>query len=287
MKLALGTAQFGLDYGVANTRGKISSQDAKSILDFAAQQGIDTLDTAIAYGDSEQCLGAIGVNSWHIVTKLPAIPPNTTDVVKWLCDSVQGSLKRLNCQKLHGLLLHRPADLLSPNGEALYSGLATLRLNGVVEKIGISIYSPKELDLLWPYFHFDLIQAPFNILDNRLAASGWFTRLRKSGVELHTRSAFLQGLLLMKKEERPKAFGRWQNLWDTWESWLAEQQISPLQACLSFVLSQPEISRIIVGVDNLSHLKEILCFKDPTFPPPTDLTCSDEDLINPSRWSLL
>lgn len=288
MRIALGTAQFGLAYGVANTHGIISPNEITAILELAASRGIDTLDTAIAYGLSEQRLGEAGVGAWSIVSKLPSIPVEITDVAEWLQNSIQNSLMKMQIPKLKGLLLHQPSDLLGVHGKILYNGLVNLKESGLVEKIGISIYSTEELDSLCQLYKFDIVQAPFNFFDRRLAMSGWLKRLHRSGIEIHTRSAFLQGLLLMKPTERPEKFVRWQSLWAQWDKWLAEKSISPLQACLAFVMSHAEISRVVVGIDSLAHLKEILLYascSDCIFP--TNLICSDENLINPSSWSKL
>ena len=286
MRLALGTAQFGLDYGVANTGGKVKSDQVRAILACAANHGVNTLDTAIAYGDSEQCLGAAGVTGWQIVSKLPAFSVSDDKVEDWVQASLHGSLERLRVPSLDGLLLHRPQQLLGSHGKRLYQALDSLKHQGLVKKIGISIYDPEELDILWPHYRFDLVQVPFNIIDRRIVLSGWLERMSESGVEVHARSAFLQGLLLMQPSARLERFRRWQPLWEQWDHWLDDQGMSALQACLGFVVAQPEISRVVVGVDSLSQLQEILaCAALKTVSPPAKLYSADEELINPSRWS--
>src|SRR3990172_7099104 len=111
MKLALGTVQFGLPYGVANLHGQVSFDEARAILNYAETAGLDMLDTAVAYGNSEQHLGEIGVTQWQVVSKLPAIPEACADVAAWVGASVEASLQRLQIRQLHGLLLHSPAQL--------------------------------------------------------------------------------------------------------------------------------------------------------------------------------
>jgi hypothetical protein len=286
-RIALGTVQFGLPYGIANRAGQVGRDEAAAILIHARSMGIDTLDTAIAYGESEQRLGEIGVGHWQVVSKLPPIPESCTDVASWVRDSVRGSLERLGIAKLHGLLLHRSHQLLGDRGPALYRALCGLKDRGQVEKIGVSIYDPDELEALWPHFQLDLVQAPLNIMDRRLATSGWLMRLHEAGTEVHVRSAFLQGLLLMNDANRPEKFRAWQPLWNQWHRWLDDEALTPLQACLGFVLSQPEIDRVVVGVDSLTQLQGILAsVEHRTVIPPTLLMSSDPDLINPSRWSV-
>lgn len=285
-RLALGTAQFGMPYGVANRTGQVSRAEVARLLSNAWAAGIDTLDTAIAYGESEQVLGEIGVGRWRVISKLPALPNACVDIGGWVQESICGSLERLGIPKLLGVLLHRPQQLHGRQGEALYGALRSLKDQRLVEKIGVSIYAPDELDATWPHFHPDLVQAPFNVLDHRLASSGWLTRLHQAGTEVHTRSIFLQGLLLMDGAKLPAAFARWLPLWKQWQSWLAEQALTPLQGCLGFVLSQPEIDRVVVGIDSLEQLQGILASVDSArLTPPGTLMSEDQDLINPSRWN--
>lgn len=286
-RLALGTVQFGLPYGITNQAGQVSREEAAAILNHAWEAGIDTLDTAIAYGESEQRLGEIGVAKWRIVSKLPALQEPCKDVAGWVRESVDASLARLKVSRLSGLLLHRSQQLLSPQGGGLYRELIALKDQGKVEKIGISIYNPEELDALWPHYKIDLVQAPFNVIDRRLATSGWLTRLQQDGVEVHIRSVFLQGLLLVESAKRPAIFSHWQPLWDQWHQWLADQALTPLQGCLGFAMSSPAVDRVIVGVDNLTQLVEILSqARYCGVPAPAGLSSEDLDLVNPSRWVL-
>ena len=288
MKIALGTVQFGLAYGVANAGGKVNPAQAREILRYAENSGLDTLDTAIAYGDSEQSLGEAGVDDWQIVSKLPGIPETVVDVATWVRRSLEGSLRRLRVGRLQGLLLHRSQELLGPYGEVLFRALEGLKADGLVEKIGVSIYAPEELAALLPRYRLDLIQTPYNVLDRRISSSGWLERLVQEGVEIHSRSAFLQGLLLMAPTKRPEGFRRWQAVLNKWDQWCAHHKISSLEACLGFCLAQPQISKVVVGVDSLIHLQEIItCASSNLISPPDDLECSDEDLINPSCWSAL
>ncbi len=288
MKLALGTVQFGLDYGVANESGRIAFEDAQSILRLARASGIDTLDTAIAYGDSEAVLGQLGVQPWRVVSKLPAAPENCADVSLWVKQQTQGSLTRLGVTRLHGLLLHRPSQLLEKMGPALFDALQALKNDDLVCKIGVSVYRPAELDVLFEKYRFDLIQAPLNILDRELVESGWTAQLKAAGVEVHTRSAFLQGLLLMSEEQRPTKFNPWQSIWQEWSHWLRDTGLSPLQACLQYAVAQESIDRVVVGVDTSVQLKEIILAADGKLSSlPTFNRLQDDRLMNPTAWNQL
>lgn len=288
MRLALGTAQFGLPYGIANQDGQVTRLAAKDMLHLAAANGIDTLDTAIAYGDSEACLGEVGAQGFKLVTKLPAVPDGCADVKGWVQDQVAASLARLGVNVLYGLLLHRPNQLLEADGKILYQALQGLRETGQVQKVGVSVYAPIELEELTPRFQFDLIQAPFSLVDRRLQRTGWLQRLKDEGIEIHTRSAFLQGVLLMSQATRPAKFASWSELWSTWHEWLSRHSGSAVQACLAFPLSFSEIDRVVVGADSVSQLGQIISAVASAAPVDfPDLHCEAENLINPARWCYL
>jgi hypothetical protein len=291
VKLALGTVQFGIPYGIANQQGQVSKTEAAAILAYAHNAGMDTLDTAIAYGDSENTLGTLGIGGWNVISKLPPMPADCNNVDAWVDEQLAASLQRLKVSSLQGLLLHRPEQLLLPKqGQQLYQALRRLQEEKQVAKIGVSIYQPGELDaLLAVYNGFDLIQAPFNILDRSLINSGWLQKLHDAGTEIHIRSAFLQGLLLMPSSQRPEKFHRWQALLQQWDAWLEHNQLTALEACLHYPLSIPEISKVVVGTDSLVQLQQIIAASnrhDIPLPPDT-LQSHDPQLVNPAQWGNL
>ena len=288
MKLTLGTAQFGLDYGVANAIGQVNKEETLEILTFAKQAGINTLDTAIGYGDSEKRLGQAGIGSWNIITKLPEVNVEHSDINYWVNSQINNSLLRLNVLSVYGILLHRPLQLLEKNGSQLWNSLKGLKERSITKKIGFSVYSPDELDKLWKAgFIPDIVQAPYNVFDQRLKDSGWLSKLNDNKVEVHTRSVFLQGLLLMPSDKRPKYFSKWNNLFNEWDLWLKTDNISGLEAALNFALSEYLIDKIIVGVDNKTQLSEVIsASKKYTLCVPKILNTTDEKLINPSLWDM-
>ena len=288
MKLTLGTAQFGLDYGVANAIGQVNKEETLEILTFAKQAGINTLDTAIGYGDSEKRLGQAGIGSWNIITKLPEVNVEHSDINFWVNSQINNSLLRLNVLSVYGILLHRPLQLLEKNGSQLWNSLEGLKERSITKKIGFSVHNPDELDKLWKAgFIPDIVQAPYNVFDQRLKDSGWLSKLNDNKVEVHTRSVFLQGLLLMPSDKRPKYFSKWNNLFNEWDLWLKTNNISGLEAALNFALSEYLIDKIIVGVDNKTQLSEVIsASKKYTLCVPKILNTTDEKLINPSLWDM-
>jgi len=289
VKLALGTVQFGLHYGIANEAGQVSLGEAQSVLSLAKANEIDVLDTAIAYGASEEVLGKVGIDGFRVVTKFPSLPDDQNNVASWVTEQVRESLARLGQKKLYGLLLHRSEDLSGSKGGQLIQALADLKNGGFVQKIGVSIYSPDELEVVCDKIKIDLVQAPLNVIDRRMETTGWLDRLKDDGVEVHTRSVFLQGLLLMERTKIPQMFSRWSSLWDEWHEKLKVLGVSPLAASLAYPLSLEQVDKVIVGVDSAVQLSEILqVVENANEGPDTSfMRSTDLDLINPSNWNHL
>ena len=285
-RFALGTAQFGMRYGINNSsKAGIDINEIEEILKFSSEKKIDLLDTAMNYGDSEKKLGRCDLDKFKIVTKLSSLEGRSKNLESLLKNKINESLKNLNRSNLHALLLHNPEDLLGPNGDRIFNYLNNFKNEGVISKIGLSIYSPSILDKLIPRYEFDLVQAPFNILDTRLLDSGWLEKLNAIGIEIHARSVFLQGLLLIPSQEIPNEFKRWESIFIKIEKWSKEKNMSLIEACILFTLKQKKIDKIILGIDSLKHLKEILKidFKKNILGLPK-ISSTDESLINPSKW---
>lgn len=283
-KICIGTAQFGLNYGVSNSVGIVPFSECEKIIAMARSNGARRLDTAFTYGKSEETLGEIGVTDFEIISKLPEIKENTSDVRSFVFESVEKSLEKLKVKKLYGLLLHRPNDLIKPHGDKLYDCLLQLKASSLVDKIGISVYEPEEL-IRYENYNIDLIQFPMNPFDIRFYESKAIENLSSQGVEIHVRSIFLQGLLLMSKEDRKPYFNKWEKNWNNWHSYLIEKKISALEACLGFISKFHQISNWVVGVNSLSQFDEILNVTNSlrnieysTFPE------TDVELLNPVHW---
>lgn len=290
-KLALGTAQFGFPYGIVNPRGQVHYTEVLNILKTARKAGMDTLDTAVGYGQSESVLGEIGISQWQTITKIPHLEKTSLHTPQMITQEVEAmvvaSLRRTNLNQYYAVMLHDPLQLLAPRGNAIYEALQGLKARGVIKKMGISVYTPDELSRILTHFDIDLVQLPFNIFDRRFLHMGWLEKLKQKDVEIHVRSIFLQGLLVSGPDSRPPCFTQWDHLWKRWDNWIKQTGQTPVQACVHFPISRDEIDRVLIGVDSLTQLNEILESLDrPCLPPPQDLWSDDQDLINPTRWSL-
>lgn len=288
-KISIGTAQFGLNYGISGGT-QISNIDAKNIIELGIKNNIVTIDTAFNYGNCHIILGNIGIkNKNEIITKLPEIPLDSNiNIENWIFNKISAALKDLKIDVIQGVLLHRPAQLLLVEGEKIYNALCKLKSSGLVKKIGISTYEPSELDELIPRFNFDIVQSPFSIFDQRLLESGWLNTLDKLNIEIHVRSVFLQGLLLFK-EPRPKKFDRWADLWQEWDNYLLNSNKSALENCLQFVYSQEKINKIIIGIDSYQQFSEIIKIDlSNDYIKPKKFNIKEMNLlVNPSKWEEL
>jgi len=283
MKLALGTVQFGLDYGVTNNTGQVPIDEVRNILTFAKNNNIDTLDTASGYGNSEKVLGNIGVNGFKIVTKTSPLKFGINNVLQ----SFHKSLKDLKITSVDSLLIHNIDDIKDKKFDALYKEINKLKQNQLISKIGFSTYTPDQVDFLLDNFDFDLIQVPFNLLDTRLVDGGQLKALKNKKIETHARSIFLQGLLLMSAAKRPKYFNNWNTLFKKWDLWLKTNKISGLEAALNFALSENLIDKIVIGIDSKIQLCEVFsASKSQILDIPKFLNSTDEMLINPSLWDI-
>lgn len=285
MKLCLGTAQFGMRYGIANRTGQIDVTEAGRILERALAAGVTMLDTAVMYGESETTLGQAGAGRFAVVTKLPELPPHVGNITEWMKEHTNRSLRRLGVPSLYGLLLHRPMELLGPRGNEIAAGLMALKATGLTSKTGVSVYNPNELDQL-SRFSFDIVQAPMSVFDRRLETTGWLQQLDNLGTEVHVRSVFLQGALLMSPDALPPHLGGLASPLRSFNIWCAGRDTKPLNAAVRFVLARREVGRVVIGVDSLVHLDEVLAaFTDEAMDVPPTFSIQDVTLIDPSRWA--
>ncbi len=273
---------MGMPYGATNRRGLVSPVEVQAILRQARRDGVDLLDTAAAYGESETVLGAQGAVSlgFHIVSKLPpALAPQ--DVPK----AVERSLARLGAPSLYALLAHHAHDVLGIEGKERWQGMRAVQSKGSAQRLGVSVYHPEELDAVLAQHAVDVVQIPFNVLDQRWLNDGRLERLSNRGIEIHVRSVFLQGTLLVKPEALTGTPGLYKAVYERFHQACREAGASPLSACLSYALSYSSIARVVVGVTALSEWNDIAqAALRPVRLDWSSLACHDEKLLIPSAW---
>lgn len=292
MELCIGTAQFGISYGVANSYKKVSKEDSQRILEHAFENGISFIDTASTYGNAEEVIGQIKNldEQFKIISKSPNIPNDHITALDSdiLIKSVFNSIEKLGISSLYAVLLHHGHDLLKPGGAVLFEALKDLRQNGVIKKIGVSVYDRFEIEAIIQQFDFDIIQVPMNILDQRLLQDNLLVDLKNSGIEIDVRSVFLQGVLLMNPKNLPPFFNVALDTINNLRNDITAKNLNMIDACLGFVKSVDFISRIIVGVNSVSQLNEICesFQKDCSNIDYPKYSFHDENVLNPSRWPL-
>jgi aryl-alcohol dehydrogenase-like predicted oxidoreductase len=276
MRLGIGTVQFGQAYGVSNTRGQVEHAEAALILKRAAQAGVRVLDTAANYGAAEDVLTRLNTRPFRIVTKTCSVKDGVEAVVA----RARQSAERL---KADTLLVHAAADLEAPG---LWPALQRLKNGGVFRRIGISTYVADDPAALAARFKPDCMQLPFSLLDQRLLQDGSLARLAEMGVEVHARSLFLQGLLLMPPDALPANLSAAAPHLTALRARLDAAGTTPLAAALGFVLARPEIAIGVVGVTGLDEMEDIIAAAAAPLPEMDWDACALEDahILTPSRW---
>jgi len=291
-EIALGTVQFGMHYGITNQLGKTQKNETKNILEYAWKNGINTLDTASSYGNSEEVLGeVIDIdNDWKIITKIPDIKSNSIGIkhINQMLDSFKNSLSKLKKESIYGLLLHNCSNIFLPGGEKIFEAMQQLKKDGFIKKIGVSLYDREQINYLLSNYSVDLVQIPINILDQRLIDGGELKKLKKQEVEIHARSVFLQGLLLSPQETLPLSFKPLLEKIKAFHQEANRRNISAIQLSLGFVKSIKEIDKVVLGINTLEHLYEVVNLENINFDITefSHLKVDDKTLLNPSNWKV-
>ena len=283
MKLVLGTVQFGKNYGLVNGK-KIDSFEFKKIEKLVFKSNIKFIDTSVNYGDSEKIIGNSNLNKLNLITKIK-LPKKNVKVDRWLEKKICTSLKKLRVNKIYGILVHDYKDLLGAKGKKYLNYLYILKKKKIIEKIGISIYSPDDLKKIWSFWKPEIVQVPFNVFDQRIHNSGWLNILKKFNVLIFARSCFLQGLLLSDYKSN-KSFKKFYKILDQFSIWCKFKRISKLQACIDFIKIKKNIDYLVVGFNNYYQFKQILkSFKKKRITKIPNIFINNQlDLIDPRRW---
>lgn len=289
-RFALGTAQLGLKYGIANRGQQVGANEACALLRLAHARGVGMLDTAPAYGEAEavvgRCLAGFD-GRFQIVTKTLPLPGQAARAdVEAVAREFSASLRRLGGESVYGILVHHAADLLGPEGARLYGLLEEWRARGQALRVGVSVYTRAEALAVLERYPLEVVQLPVSVFDQRLAADGTLAELKRRKVEIHARSVFLQGLALMAPDALPRGFEAARPLVARFRGALGHHGVSPLAGALAYAAQLPEIDRIVVGVDSVEQLAQcIAAFEGPAVKLDfAAFACNDEALIDPRRW---
>tara|TARA_B100001093_G_scaffold439840_1_gene440017 strand:- start:4104 stop:4967 length:864 start_codon:yes stop_codon:yes gene_type:complete len=278
-RLVIGSANFAQIYGADPT--KINHNELKKILYLAKKNSIYKIDTAEAYLKKKNVFNKIDKKfkfSTKIISDLRWVS------LEFCQKQLEGHFKILNTDKVETLYLHDIKILFTKNGPKIFKNLELLKKKKYFKKIGLSIYDTNCLNYITSNYNFDAIQCPFNILDRRILISGWYNKLKDLRIETHIRSVFLQGLLVNKLVYRNKYFKKWQNKIFGWFQHLKNENISPIDYCLSDLLTY-DYDQIIIGINNYNNLNEIINFKKiKKSNKMINFKISDTKLIDPRNW---
>ena len=282
MKLALGTVQFGIAYGINNSVGLPSKIEVEKILNLAHKNGIDLLDTARVYGKSEESIGNFKDFDFKVVSKF-----SKAGDCEGLISQLNDSLINLKLANVYGYLAHN-ADELTENPD-LWDGLLKAKAANLVKKIGFSLYSTSQLEkLLEMEFIPDLLQLPYNLLDRKFES--YFARLKEYGSEIHVRSVFLQGLYLMDIKKLPLKLIPIKDELEQLHSCCRDFDIPMAALALNFVTQNTYVDKVIIGVDSRDQLQQNLIFSNSFNIPPevfdiiSKINVKEKELLNPANW---
>lgn len=249
-KLALGTVQFGLDYGINNQNGKPPKERCLEMLSSAYRRGIKIFDTAHTYGSAEEILGEFCKEN-NFSKKIRII----TKVEQNVEGELNKSLKRLKTDSVDGCLLHEPKDI---KNKKIVDSLKKIKDSGLSKNIGVSVYEPEDAVFAANSDAFDYIQVPYNIFDQRLRKTKFFELAKKNNKKVFARSAFLQGLLLMNEEKIPAHLKESRPYLAKLDKIIARHGFSKKQAALHFALQNKNIDYLVFGSENKSQLEEVI-----------------------------
>ena len=283
-KLVLGTAQLGMSYGINNGTGQPDKEESFSILDYAWKHGIDTFDTAPAYGTAEKLLGD-WIRSRSLASRARIISKMKGDDAAILLQ-VCASLHALGIERLDGLLLHAQGDMYRRDVQMV---LQNAKRDHMTDHIGVSTYSPTEAgDALG--MGFDYIQVPYNVFDRRLDKNDFFERAKRYSVKVFARSPLLQGLLLTSPDRIPPYLAHAQPHVTRFREIASTHGLTPLEAALMYVRAHEGIEYIVFGVETSSQLEQIIAAKMQII----DASCLsemhetfvglEESIIDPRLW---
>ncbi len=283
--LILGTANFGMAYGASRRTGSLSFQEIENILLAAERHKIVFLDTAIAYGNAEHILGKIGVSKFKVISKISSLRFES-HVKDYVVKSVEEACTRLGIDALEGLLIHDPKDLEGQNREEVHEALNYAKEQGLIHRIGASIYSPN--DLHWNDFdwNLDIVQVPINVFDSRFETTDFLKTALNNGIEIQARSIFLQGCLLSDIDYLNKYFYKWLDYFKLLAMHAGKSK-SKVQMCVVHANSFIELSSCVFGVSSSKQLDEIVAAMLLTpQQAPESLRINEDEICDPRKWQL-
>lgn len=278
-KIILGVTQFGLPYGIMKKTNYRRKKKLKEILNFSKKKRINGLYTSKYYGDTNKLLGFEKLNQFEIFSKF-----KSEDLLNKKFILEINKVKDILKKDSFVLMLDGFEKLSEKKALKVYYILLNLKKKKYITKFGYSIYFFKNLKKICKNFKPDILQCPYNVLDRRLEKDKLLQYLKYNNIEIHVRTIFLQGLLILHYSLLPKKFLRWKKIFKKFNDWMSYYHVSNFKGCINFIENNKYIDKILIGVDNLDQLKEIVSFKPNKNIKYPKFFLKDEKLINPSKW---
>lgn len=251
--MILGTVQIGLPYGVNNKTGQLEQSAAIKLLEVAHREGITMLDTAAAYGNAHEIIGA-----YHNSHRSASFKVNTKIPKGLLVDTYESEiyqyLEDLQISQIKTLMLHSFEDY--SQGEAVKLTLASLKKHGLIQQIGVSVYTNEQLTNAINEDLIEVIQLPFNLLDNWQLRGGLIQKAKERQKEIHIRSVFLQGLFYMDLESANPVVQKLKPYLSELHRIAAASSMSIGELAIRYAISFAEVDGVLIGVDGVAQLKD-------------------------------
>ena len=284
-KLIIGSANFGLNYGIKNNFNKLSFEKIKKILKYAEKNKIQMVDTASSYGDAELKIGKAKLKNFKYISKIKISKKKKKDINKEISRQFNKTLKNLNKKKIYGVLIHNLLRLNNYQLQSAFEFLYLLKKNKKISKLGFSTYGDYKIKYILSRFNVDIIQTSVNVLDNRAFSKELLKLYKRKKIKIHARSIFLQGLLISQKLNVPKKIkSEWNKNKKIWFDFCNEKKFDPIRLAVNYVLQKKNVDKIILGFDVKDQLVNILNMKNKKIEF-TNLNFKKIDrIINPYLW---
>ena len=289
MKIILGTVQFGLEYGINNSKGKPTQETVNNLLDTAFNNNVQILDTAEAYGNSQEVIGTYhkqSSNQFKIITKFSS---TRADLPKNIKNRIKSNIETLEVDNLYCYMFHNYSDFKSYYTE-FEAEIEGIKKEGLIEKLGVSIYTNEDLEDLLNYDAIDVVQIPFNLLDNSKQRGSVLQKAKEKGIEIHTRSVFLQGLFFKELNSIPEKIKSIINSLKEIKDLAKSNDIELSRLALNYAYQQDFIDNVLIGVDSISQLNENLKLINKPISIEiiekiNEIDVEKISVLNPSNWN--
>ena len=278
-KIIIGTANFNKYYGIR--KNKINKNQINALCNYAYRKKIYYMDTSSEYRNSNKIIKKL--NS-KVIINTKILPDKNWIKFNYCLKKIIKLKKNLGNKKIITIYLHDESLIYKNYFTKIYKNLIQLKKNGYYKKIGISIYNFETINFFIEKYKFDVIQCPFNIIDQRLVRQNYYKILKKKKIEIHVRSIFLQGLLLNDFNFKDRKFRKLQEKIVLLKDYANLKNINVLDLCMSFI-NFHKINKFVIGFNDLKNFKEVLNYKKVNIINFMQFYLPEKKLIDPRYWN--